>query len=68
MNDRGAHAAHALDLGLHGRGYPRTGEYLRIDGGRGGALSHYLGRGMGLARKTSKASRSRLEGIPGLAT
>jgi hypothetical protein len=34
-NDRGAHAAHALDLGLHGRGY-HTGEYLHVDGGRGG--------------------------------
>jgi hypothetical protein len=43
-NARGAHAAHALDLGLHGRGH-HTGEYLRVDGGRGGIrLPHCLGR------------------------
>jgi hypothetical protein len=37
-NDRGAHAAHAMDLGLRGRGH-HTGEYLRVDGGRGGVPS-----------------------------
>jgi hypothetical protein len=34
-NDRGAHTYEALDLGLHGRGH-HTGEYLRVNGGRGG--------------------------------
>jgi hypothetical protein len=44
-NDLGAHAAHALDLGLHGRGGHYTGEYLRVNGGRGCVPSlHCIGR------------------------
>jgi hypothetical protein len=43
-NDRGAHAAHAVNLGLHRRGH-HTSEYLRVDGGRGCVhLLHCLGR------------------------
>jgi hypothetical protein len=35
-NYSGAHAAHALDLGLNGW-WHHTGGYLRVDGGRSGA-------------------------------